>query len=77
MTPHGFPRLDDRRGLLLAGCGSDGEVMLLDIYHDGRQLGHFKAGGGEPSLPTPNDRGLLRPRRPRRTVVTLTGTHSG
>ncbi|MCA1681374.1 MAG: hypothetical protein LC777_21720, partial [Actinobacteria bacterium] len=27
-TTHGFPRVDEPRGLLLAGCGSDGEVVL-------------------------------------------------
>lgn len=44
---HGFPRVDDRDGLALAGCADNGEVSLLDLDDQGRQLGRYKAGGGE------------------------------
>lgn len=46
---HGFPQVDERRGLALASCASDGEVSLLRL-DDGRQLGRYGA-GGEEALP--------------------------
>jgi hypothetical protein len=45
-SSHGIPALDDERGLLLAGCGADGEVHLIDV-EDGRDLGGHATGGGE------------------------------
>ena len=46
---HGFPRVDDQRGVVLASCAEDGAVTLLDL-EDGHQLGQYRVGGGE-SLP--------------------------
>jgi hypothetical protein len=43
---HGFPRVDERDGLLLASCADDGEVALLDV-DNGRQLARYVSGGGE------------------------------
>jgi hypothetical protein len=46
---HGFPRIDERDGLLLASCADDGKVTLLNVS-SGRRLGEYDVGGGE-SLP--------------------------
>jgi hypothetical protein len=51
---HGFPRIDDRLGVALASCATDGAVALLDLG-DGRQLGRYQVGGGE-ALPAHADR---------------------
>ena len=46
---HGFPRADERDGLLLASCAEGGKVTLLDVT-DGRLIDEYEVGGGE-SLP--------------------------
>jgi hypothetical protein len=46
---HGFPRIDEHGGFLLAGCAGKGKVVLLALK-DGRRLGDYQLGGGE-SLP--------------------------
>jgi len=46
---HGFPRVDDQRGVVLASCAEGGAVTLVDL-EDGHQLGQYRVGGGE-SLP--------------------------
>jgi DNA-binding beta-propeller fold protein YncE len=75
---HGFPRVDERRGLLLAGCGSDGEVVLLDIDDGGRRLGSFQAGGGEAILAHSAATGHFFARGdPGDAVVTLAARRSG
>jgi hypothetical protein len=51
---HGFPRVDDRLGVVLASCADNGAVSLLDL-DDGRQLGRYEVGGGE-ALPAHSDR---------------------
>lgn len=47
---HGIPALDEEHGLLLAGCASGGEGVLLDVDHGGRRLGSYRAGGEEALL---------------------------
>jgi DNA-binding beta-propeller fold protein YncE len=51
---HGFPRIAERLGVVLASCASDGAVSLLDL-DGGRQLGRHEVGGGE-ALPAYSDR---------------------
>lgn len=51
---HGFPRLDERLGVVLASCAADGAVTLLDL-EGGRQLGRYEVGGGE-ALPAHSER---------------------
>jgi DNA-binding beta-propeller fold protein YncE len=46
---HGFPRVAEEPGVVLASCAEGGEVRLLGL-DDGRQLGQHSVGGGE-SLP--------------------------
>ncbi|MFD1210919.1 YncE family protein [Arthrobacter sp. GCM10027362] len=46
---HGFPRIDERGGFLLASCADNGKVTLLDLK-DGGRLGDYELGEGE-SLP--------------------------
>jgi hypothetical protein len=43
---HGFPRVDDKVGVVLASCAGDGAVSLLAL-DDGRRLGRYAVGGGE------------------------------
>lgn len=74
---HGFPRVDDRRGLVLASCADDGAVSLLDL-DDGRQLGRYAIGGGE-ALPAYSERtGHFYVRSdPGTTIVTLQPSGDG
>jgi hypothetical protein len=51
---HGFPRIDERLGVVLASCATDGAVSLLDL-DGGRQVGRHEVGGGE-ALPAYSDR---------------------
>jgi len=51
---HGFPRVDERDGLLLASCNGGGEVVLLDL-DDGRRLDRYAVGDGE-ALPAYSSR---------------------
>ncbi len=51
---HGFPRVDERLGVILASCVADGAVSLLDL-DDGRRVGGYEVGGGE-ALPAHSDR---------------------
>ena len=51
---HGFPRVDERDGVLLASCSADGKVVLLDL-DDGRQLDDYAVGDGE-ALPGYSER---------------------
>jgi hypothetical protein len=51
---HGFPRVDDNLGVVLASCAADGAVSLLDL-NSGRQLGRYQVGGGA-ALPAWSDR---------------------
>lgn len=44
---HGIPALDEQRGLLLAGCASDGKGVLLDVDHDGTRVGTYSVEGEE------------------------------
>ncbi len=44
---HGIPALDEQRGLLLAGCASDGKGVLLDVDRDGTRLGTYSVEGDE------------------------------
>jgi len=37
--------LDEKRGFLFAGCG-EGKAVVLDVKHDGRQLGSITTGSG-------------------------------
>lgn len=46
---HGFPRVAEQPGVVLASCAEGGEVRLLGL-DDGRQLSRHSVGGGE-SLP--------------------------
>lgn len=46
---HGFPRVDERDGLVLASCADDGRIVLLNA-RTGDRLGDYKVGGGD-SLP--------------------------
>lgn len=41
---HGFPQVDERRGLVFAGCRDDGAAVVLDA-EDGTRLAGFSAGG--------------------------------
>jgi streptogramin lyase len=43
---HGFPRVDERNGLVLASCADDGRVALLDT-RTGDRLDDYDVGGGE------------------------------
>jgi hypothetical protein len=43
---HGFPRVDERQGFLLASCTDAGKVVLMDL-ETGRRLGSYSVGGGE------------------------------
>ena len=43
---HGFPRVDERDGVLLASCSADGKVALLDL-DDGHRLDQYAVGDGE------------------------------
>ncbi len=45
-SAHGIPALDDEDGLLLAGCGTGGEVHLLDLDDGGVDLGKHTVGSG-------------------------------
>jgi hypothetical protein len=58
---HGFPRVDDARRFLLAGCSDEGRVVLLDA-RDGGELGRYSAGGGEalPAYSSAGDRFYVR-----------------
>lgn len=77
-STHGFPRLDDRRGLLLGGCGSNGEVSLVDLDNGGRQLGRFEAGGGEAVLANSPTTGQFVVRGdPGDALVTLAASRAG
>lgn len=51
---HGFPRVDERLGVVLASCAEDGAVSLLDL-DGGRQLDRYEVGGGE-ALPAHSER---------------------
>src|SRR2546423_2666411 len=68
---HGFPRIDDSVGVVLASCANDGAVSLLDA-DDGKQLGRFQLGGGG-ALPAHSHRtGHFHLRAdPRTTIATL------
>lgn len=46
---HGFPRVDDQDGVVLASCADDGKVTLLDL-DDGEQLASYEIGGGDSLL---------------------------
>ena len=46
---HGFPRVNEHDGLLLASCASKGKVTLLDLK-DGHRIDEYELGSGE-SLP--------------------------
>ncbi len=46
---HGFPRVAEQPGVVLASCAEGGQVRLLGL-DDGRQLSRHSVGGGE-SLP--------------------------
>lgn len=46
---HGFPQVDEERGLVFAGCRSNGAAVVLDA-DDGTRLAGFEAGGGETIL---------------------------
>ena len=74
---HGFPRIDERGGFILAGCADDGAVSLLAL-EDGSQLGRYDAGGGE-ALPAYSKRaGHFYARGdPGTKIVTLHASRSG
>ena len=43
---HGFPRVNENDGLLLASCANNGKVTLLDLK-DGHPIGEYELGDGE------------------------------
>ncbi len=74
---HGFPRIDERLGVVLASCATDGAVSLLDL-DGGHQLGRHEVGGGE-ALPAYSDRtGHFYVRAdPGRAIATLEPSEEG
>jgi hypothetical protein len=69
---HGIPALDDPAGLLLAGCGTGGEVHLLDVGGDGADLGKYVGGSGAALMAFSPTRGHLYARGdPGATIATL------
>ncbi|MDP9419890.1 MAG: hypothetical protein M3P53_07060 [Actinomycetota bacterium] len=74
---HGFPRIDERLGVVLASCATDGAVSLLDL-DGGHQLGRHEVGGGE-ALPAYSDRtGHFYVRAdPGRVIATLEASEEG
>ena len=74
---HGFPRVDDNLGVVLASCAADGAVSLLDL-NSGRQLGRYQVGGGA-ALPAWSDRtGHFYVRSdPGTTIATLQPAENG
>lgn len=74
---HGFPRVDEQDGFVLASCADNGKVALLDV-RDGHRVGEYETGGGE-SLPAySSGRGHFYVRSdPGTTVVTLEASSQG
>lgn len=73
---HGIPALDERRGLLLAGCASDGKAALLDV-NDGRRLDTYSVEGDEALMAhSPGGHFHLRA-DPGTTIATLEATPEG
>lgn len=74
---HGIPALDEQRGLLLAGCASGGEGVLLDVDHDGTRLATYSVEGEEALMAyAPGGRFYLRA-DPGPEIATLEATPEG
>ncbi|MBT2597215.1 YncE family protein [Arthrobacter sp. ISL-72] len=74
---HGFPRIDERDGLVLASCAKDGKVTLLDTV-DGHLIDKYELGGGEslPAYSAERDHFYVRS-DPGTTVAVLEATPQG
>lgn len=74
---HGIPALDERSGLLLAGCASGGKGVLLDVGHDGRRLATYSVDGDEALMAhAPGGHFYLRA-DPGSTIAALKATSEG
>jgi DNA-binding beta-propeller fold protein YncE len=74
---HGFPRINEKDGLLLASCANKGKVTLLDL-NDGHQLDEYELGEGEalPAYSTGTGHFYIRS-DPGAKIVTLSVTRQG
>ena len=74
---HGFPRVDEGDGLLLASCAENGKVTLLDV-NDGHVIDEYEVGGGE-SLPaySPGPDHFYVRSDPGTTIATLAASPQG
>lgn len=74
---HGFPRVDERDGLVLASCAKDGKVTLLDTA-DGHLIDEYQVGGGEslPAYSSQRDHFYVRS-DPGTTIAILEATRQG
>jgi outer membrane protein assembly factor BamB len=71
---HGIPAVDDERGVLLAGCGDDGEGVLVDVDDDGKRLDTHAVGGGEALMAHGTDGHFYLRGDPGSTIATLVVT---
>ncbi len=74
---HGIPALDEQRGLLLAGCASDGKGVLLNVDGDGERLATYSVEGDEALMAhAPGGHFYLRA-DPGPEIATLEATQEG
>ncbi len=75
-STHGIPAVDDERDLLLAGCGDDGEGVLVDIDDNGKRVDTHAVGGGEALMAHGTDGHFYLRGDPSSTIATLMATDS-